>query len=120
MWGVISAMVPDQISNVMKNDNVIIHVGQHLLKKGGMLAKNQHCVHKKMRQMGRPILNGRRVTSLKTSEDFIVPVYYLYVIKAVKVTCGYDSDSNKFTIPSPATKLGHTLVKVSKLLKAQA
>ncbi|CAL8302501.1 unnamed protein product [Arctogadus glacialis] len=41
------------------------------------------------------------------------------VIKAVKVTCGYDSDSHKFTIPSLAKKIGHTLVKVSKLLKAQ-
>ena len=43
----------------------------------------------------------------------------MQVIKAVKVTCGYDSDSNKFAIPSLAYKLGHTLVKASKLLKAQ-
>lgn len=119
MWGVISAMVPDPITNVVKNDNVIIHVGQHLLNKGGMTAKNQQCVREKMREMGRLIHTARRVTPLKTMEDFINPKNYLQVIRAVKVTCGYDSDSNKFTIPSLANKLGHTLVKVSKLQKAQ-
>lgn len=41
------------------------------------------------------------------------------MIKAVKFTCGYDSETNTFAIPSLATKLGNALVKVSKLLKAQ-
>lgn len=40
-------------------------------------------------------------------------------VKAVKLTCGYDSETNKFLIPSLANKLGNALVKVSKLLKAQ-
>ncbi len=40
-------------------------------------------------------------------------------VKAVKSTCGYDSETNKFLIPSLANKLGNTLAKASKLLKAQ-
>ncbi|XP_016399854.1 uncharacterized protein LOC107732929 [Sinocyclocheilus rhinocerous] len=40
-------------------------------------------------------------------------------VKAVKCTCGYDSETDKFMIPSLANKLGNSLVKVSKLLKAQ-
>lgn len=119
MWGVISAMVADPITDAVKKDNIIIHVGQHLLNKGGMSAKNQQFVRDKMREMGRLIVNARKVAPLKTMEDFIDPKNYLQVIKVVKVTCGYDSDSNKFTIPSLAKKLGHMLVKVSKLLKAQ-
>ncbi|KAK0142303.1 hypothetical protein N1851_020037 [Merluccius polli] len=39
-------------------------------------------------------------------------------VKAVKCTCGYDSETNKFMIPSLANKLGNVLFKVSKL-KAQ-
>ncbi len=40
-------------------------------------------------------------------------------VKAVKFMCGYDSESDRFMIPSLANKLGNALVKVSKLLKAQ-
>lgn len=119
MWGVIGAMIPDPITDIIKNDHVITDVGQHLLNKGGMSAKNQQCVREKMREMGRLIDSARRFTTLKTMEDFINPKNYLETVKAVKMTCGYDSDTNKFSIPSLANKLGNTLVKVSKLLKAQ-
>nr|XP_061820617.1 uncharacterized protein LOC133609127 [Nerophis lumbriciformis] len=50
-------------------------------------------------------------------EDFANPKNYLEMVKAVKYTCGFDT--NKFWIPSLANKLGNSLVKVSKLLKAQ-
>ncbi len=40
-------------------------------------------------------------------------------VKAVKYTCGYDSETDKFMVPSLANKLGNSLVKVSKLLKAR-
>ncbi|TKS64907.1 hypothetical protein D9C73_027699 [Collichthys lucidus] len=52
-------------------------------------------------------------------EDFINPANYLKMVNAVKRTCGYESRTNTFAIPSLATKLGNALVKVSKLLKAQ-
>jgi len=119
MWGLIGAMIPDPITDIIKKDHVIIDVGQHLLNKGGMSARNQQCVREKLREMGRLIDNARRVTTLKTMEDFINPKNYFETVKAVKMTCGYDSDTNTFLIPSLANKLGNALVKVSKLLKAQ-
>ncbi|KAL7877387.1 hypothetical protein SRHO_G00040300 [Serrasalmus rhombeus] len=119
LWGVISAMNPDPITDIVKNDQVIIDVGQHLLNKGGRSAKNQQSVREKMREMGRLIRNARKVTTLKKMEDLINPKKYMETVKAVKLTCGYDSETNKFLIPSLANKLGNTLVKVSKLLKAQ-
>lgn len=72
-----------------------------------------------MREMGRLIHSARRVTTLKKMEDLINPKKYMETVKAVKFTCGYDSETNTFLIPSLANKLGNTLVKVSKLLKAQ-
>ncbi|XP_051502746.1 uncharacterized protein LOC127411307 isoform X2 [Myxocyprinus asiaticus] len=119
LLGVISAMNPDPITNIIKNDQVIIDIGQHLLNKGGTSAKNQQCVREKMREMGRLIHNARKVTTLKKMKDCINPKKYMETVKAVKYTCGYDSETNKFLIPSLANKLGNTLVKVSKLLKAQ-
>lgn len=119
LWRVISAMNPDPITDVIKNDQVIIDAGQHLLNKGGTSAKNHQFVREKMREMGRLLHNARRVTTIKKMEDFINPKKYMETVKAVKFTCGYDSETAKFVIPSLANKLGNALVKVSKLLKAQ-
>ncbi|XP_056113847.1 uncharacterized protein LOC130103414 [Rhinichthys klamathensis goyatoka] len=119
LWGVISAMTPDPITDIIKNDRVITEIGQHLLNKGGLSAKNKQYVREKMRELGRLIHKARRVTSLKTMEDCVNPKKYMETVKAVKYTCGYDSETDKFMIPSLANKLGNSLVKVSKLLKAQ-
>ncbi|XP_016309118.1 uncharacterized protein LOC107663407 isoform X4 [Sinocyclocheilus anshuiensis] len=117
LWEVISVMNLDPITDIIKKDKVIIDIGQHLLNIGGLSAKNKRCVRDKMRELGRLVHNARRVTSLKTMEDCVNPKKYMETVKAVKYTCGYESD--KFMIPSLAKKLGNSLLQVSKLLKAQ-
>uniref|UniRef100_A0A9J7ZFM4 SET domain-containing protein n=2 Tax=Cyprinus carpio carpio TaxID=630221 RepID=A0A9J7ZFM4_CYPCA len=117
LWEVISVMNLDPITDIIKKDKVIIDVGQHLLNIGGLTAKNKQCVREKMRELGRLVHNARRVTSLKTMEDCVNPKKYMETVKAVKYTCGYESE--KFMIPSLAKKLGNSLLQVSKLLKAQ-
>nr|XP_033961125.1 uncharacterized protein LOC117462878 [Pseudochaenichthys georgianus] len=119
LWGVICSMNADPITNIIKSDHVITDLGQDLLNKGGNSTKNQHNVREKMKELGRLIHNGRKVTSLTKLEDFINPKKYLEMVRAVKVTCGYDSGTGTFQIPSLANKLGHALVKVSKLLRVQ-
>ncbi|XP_034017463.1 uncharacterized protein LOC117502534 isoform X2 [Thalassophryne amazonica] len=118
-WQVVGVMNHDPITDIVKNDSVIIEVGKHLLNKGGMSAKNQQFVRDKIRGMGRLIHSARRVTNLTKMEDFINPKNFLATVKAVKVTCGYDSATNMFSVPSLAYKLGNALVQVSKFLKAK-
>ncbi|XP_059406406.1 uncharacterized protein LOC132141148 isoform X2 [Carassius carassius] len=117
LWEVISVMNLDPTTDIIKKDKLIIDVGQHLLNTGGLSAKNKQCVREKMRELGRLVHNARRVTSLKTMEDCVNPKKYMETVKAVKYTCGYESD--KFMIPSLAKKLGNSLLQVSKFLKAQ-
>ncbi|XP_048058438.1 uncharacterized protein LOC125275496 isoform X2 [Megalobrama amblycephala] len=119
LWGVITTMNLDPITEIIKNDKVIIDFGQHLLNKGGISAKNKQCVREKMRQLGRLLYNARKVTSLKTMKDCVNPKKYMETVKAVKHTCGYDIETDKFSIPTLANKLGNSLVKVNKVLKAQ-
>ncbi len=119
LWAVISSMNLDPVTEIIKNDHVIIEYGEHLLSKCGMTLKSQQCIREKMRELGRLLDNARKHTPLKKMEDFINPANYLKVVKAVKTTCGYESTTNTFAIPSLATKLGNALVKASKLLKAQ-
>lgn len=113
-------MTTNTVMDIIKNDPVIIEVGQHLLNKGGTSARNQQIVREKMREMGRLLQKARNVTTLKTMKDLINPKKYMETIKAVQVTCGYDSETYAFFTPSLANKLGHSLVKVSKRLKAQS
>ncbi|XP_042612413.1 uncharacterized protein LOC109073813 isoform X2 [Cyprinus carpio] len=94
LWEVISVMHPDPITDIIKNDKVIIDM-----------------VREKMRELGRLVHSARRVTSLKTMEDCVNSKKYMETVKAVKYTCGYESD--KFVIPSLAKKLGSSLVKVN-------
>ena len=63
LWEVISAMNPGSITDQIKNDQVIIDVGQHLLNKGGTSDKNKQCVREKMREMGRLIYNAKNVSN---------------------------------------------------------
>lgn len=68
MQGVISAMHPESVTEIIKNDQVFINFGQHLLNKGGISAKNQQPVREEMRELGRLIYNARKVTTLKKTE----------------------------------------------------
>lgn len=116
---IISVMTPDPVTDIIKNDKVITEIGQHLLNKGGLSDSNKQYVKDKMRELARLVYSARRVTSLKTLEDCVNPKKYMETVKAVKHACGYDSVNNWYSIPSLATKLGNSLVKVSKLLKVQ-
>lgn len=40
LWNVVSVMNPDLVTDIVRHDKVIMEVGQHLLSKGGMTAKN--------------------------------------------------------------------------------
>ncbi|XP_061620861.1 uncharacterized protein LOC133473276 isoform X1 [Phyllopteryx taeniolatus] len=119
LWGVISAMNHNSITDIIKNDKVIIDIGQRLLNKGGTSAKNLEYVRVKMREMGRLIANARKVTSCKKFEDLIDPQKYTELTEAVKSTCGYNIKAGKLTYPTLANKLHNTLTEASKLLEAQ-
>lgn len=119
LWEVMSAMNSDPITDVIKHDKVIAAIGQHFLNKGGMSDKNKQYVRQKMRELGRLICTARKITTLKTLKDCVHPKNYMETVKAVKYTCGYDCERDKFTIPSLANKLGKSLLKASQLLKAQ-
>ncbi|XP_036379353.1 uncharacterized protein LOC118774233 isoform X4 [Megalops cyprinoides] len=120
LWKVLSSMNLDEIATAVRNDSCIIQIGEHLLNKSGSSAKSQQCIRQKLRELGRLLIGAKKITSLRRMEDFIDPERFTETVKAVKFTCGYDSETHKYKVSSLATKLGNILVKLSKLLKAQA
>lgn len=116
---IISAMTLDAVTSIVKNDQVILDIGQHLLNKGGTSAWNQQYVREKMWKLRRLIDSARRVSTLTKMEDLIDPKHYMETVTAVQFICWYDGETSKFSVPSLANKLGNSLVQISKLLKAQ-
>ncbi|GAA6078014.1 uncharacterized protein LOC125141181 isoform X1 [Tachysurus ichikawai] len=120
LWKTISHMNLDEITAAVKNDCCIIQLGEHLLNKGGISAKNEAYVRQKLRELGRLLVSGSKVASLKRMEDFLDPQNYMKTVKAVRHACGYDYQTNTYRTPSLAKKLGISLMKLSKLTKAKA
>ena len=79
LWSVISSMNLDPVTEIIKNDHVIIEYGQHLLN---ICASSQQCICEKMRELGRLLDNARKHTPLKKMEDLINPANYLEMVKA--------------------------------------
>ncbi|XP_076855742.1 uncharacterized protein LOC143510359 isoform X2 [Brachyhypopomus gauderio] len=120
LWKTLSVMNADEITATVKNDSCIIQLGEHLLNKGGSTAKTKACIRQKLRELGKLLIAGKKVASLKTIEDFIDPQNYMKMVLAVRHTCGYNSETNTYKTPSLAKKLGISLMKLSKLVKAKA
>lgn len=93
-------MNPDEIAVTVKNDSCIIQLGEHLLNKAGSSAKNEAYVQQKLRELGKLLISGSKVASLKTMEDFIDPQNYMETVQAVRHARGYDDETNTYRTPS--------------------
>ena len=120
LWKTLSVMIADDITAAVKNDNCIIQLEEHMLHKGGSTAKNDACARQKLRELGKLLISGKTIASLKTMEDLIYPQNYMKMVQAVRHICGYDSETNTYKTPSLAKKFGISLMKLSKLEKTIA
>ncbi|MGL5294649.1 MAG: hypothetical protein ACRC9V_12950, partial [Aeromonas sp.] len=77
-------------------------------------------IRQKMREVGRLLLEARKITPLRTMVEFIIPANFKHVISAVKVVSGFDKETNSYRIPSLALKLGHSLNKICSIIESNA
>lgn len=89
LWKTISHMNPDEITVAVKNDGCIIQLREHLLNKAGSSAKNEAYVRQKLRELGKLLISGSKVASLKTMEDFIDPQNFMKTVQAVRHARGH-------------------------------
>ncbi|XP_028319226.1 uncharacterized protein LOC114473662 [Gouania willdenowi] len=120
IWKLLSVMQADEITSAVKNDRHIIRIAEQLLNKKGSSDASQAYIRQTLRELGRLLIAARNATTLKTMADFINPKKYVEVVKAVKLTCGYDEETEKYRVPSLAKKIGNALSKLSKVVKVQA
>ncbi|XP_058471537.1 uncharacterized protein LOC131444863 isoform X2 [Solea solea] len=118
---ILTHMIYDEVFHVVQNDKCILQLGQYMfnkLKNRGN--NNDDYIRQKMREVGRMVLEAKKITPLKKMKDFFIPQNFPYVISAVKAAAGYEPKTNTYQTPSLALKLGHSLKKISSIVESNA
>ncbi|XP_051980871.1 uncharacterized protein LOC127642308 [Xyrauchen texanus] len=117
---ILSIMNYDEVSRVVHSDCCIMQLGEHMFNRMGSDVNKHDYIRQKMREVGRLLLEARKITRLRSMVDFIIPANFKQVISAVKVVSGYDEEKNCYRIPSLALKLGHSLNKICSIVESNA
>jgi len=118
---VLAKMNDDGIAVVVKNDALVVKFGETLYEKHGHHDHLCGFISNKLSEVARFLLSVREQTEgITCLEDCIKPSMFPVVVKAVKVTAGYDEKTHKFSVPSLALKLTHTLKRCAEILETDA
>ncbi len=117
---ILSFMNYDEVSRVVHSDRCIMQLGEHMFNRMGSDVTKHDYIRQKMREVGRLLLEARKITPLRTMVDFFIPANFKHIISAVKVVSGYDEEKNSYRIPSLALKLGHSLNKICSIVESNA
>lgn len=119
---VLSSMKSDSVARCIKSDALIVEVASKECFKLGHNSEQDSYIREKLRELGRLVLQLRETFGDENASllDFINPEKFQQVLKSVRTMCGFSDSSHTYINPSLALKVGHTLKKVSTVVKGQA
>ena len=118
---ILDTMALDQIALTARTDALITTFGLHMYAKNGHVEHQHQYIKQKMRELARFLIAHRELDpTVKTLNDSINPTKFSSVVKAVKTVSGYDENSCKYSTPSLALKLGHSLKKCGRYIRSEA
>ncbi|KAM3611775.1 uncharacterized protein V6R79_024065 [Siganus canaliculatus] len=117
---ILSYMTYNEVTQTIIDDKVILQFGESLYKHYGSNTKKHEYIRQNLRQIGRLVLEARKITPLKKLEDFFLPSTFKHVVSAVNVLAGYDAANRRYNIPSLAIKLGYNLQKICGIVEDNA
>lgn len=118
---ILEDMTYDPVTQVVKSDVLIISLGERMFLKNGEVGRHRADIRNKMRELARLVLMARTIDKdIVFLKDLINPGKFNTVLEAVKRMNGFDESTNRFSVPSTALKLRHSLVKVSRILQGEA
>lgn len=106
---VLDSMSMDAVSVLCKTDKGIISFGERLCMKLGSEAKDIENIRNRMRELGRLLERLRQVSPESVIEEFLVPSKFSELANGVRELSGFDQNTNKYSTPSLALKLGQSL-----------
>lgn len=113
MKTVISCMNYDEITQLIKNDQLLLQSGQHLYDLNGSRRNRHDYIRQRLRELGRLLLIAQKNTPIQKAEELIYPANFNHLISAVKEV----AEGNTFQKPSLALKIGNNLEIISELVE---
>ncbi len=118
LQNIIEDMTYDAVTQVIQSDSLILSLGESWTTPVG---RHRADIRNKMRELARLLLVARAIDKdIVALKDLINPGKFNTVLDAVKKMTGFDESTNRFSVPSTALKLRHSLVKVSCILQGEA
>ena len=119
---IITNMHQDVVYHVVRNDPLILQLAERLFLKLGHDKEQNNYIRGKMREMGRLLIEIRKLTSSPDAglESFIDPAKFSILVEAARNVARFDGDTCLYGTPSVALKIGHSLKKCVKIVKGKA
>lgn len=119
LHSILATLKNDDISRAVKSDDLILKLGERISLKHGHDRSRFSYVRGTIREIGRLLLELRKTKSEGESlSDFIHPGQFKFVIEATKSVAGFNASTNSYKTPSLGLKIGHSMGKVARILKA--
>ena len=112
----------DGVARFIRSDKLMKDLTDGLALSHGHDSDNFAYIRNKLRELGRLCLTYREMTGNPNAalSDLIDPSRFSDVVKATRKTAGFDEETNLYTTPSLALKIGHSLKAAAEVLLSQA
>ena len=117
----LQSMINDDVARVIKNDSLILDLAQREYLKHGHDLDQHSMIRGTLRRIGRLLLQLQENAKFKHPLSyFIDPAHFRNVVTAAKQVAGFNKESNTFSKPSVALKIGQTLKRSAKILQGKS
>ncbi|KAL4230711.1 hypothetical protein ACF0H5_011086 [Mactra antiquata] len=116
---VVKKMLCDEVTMAVRNDRLILSVGEKLFQKHGHLEHLNTYISQKIRELGRLLISARLIDSeIQYLRDILVPVKFANVaIAATRALCKYDDNTNVYGNNKQILPLTEDIMKLQAYLK---
>lgn len=113
---VLSTLKDDLVTYRIKRDPLLRRLGEQLTVKHGHDYQQFPYIRNVLRDLSKLLI----ASGMERMEQIIDPAQFRRCISTVKSMAGYDSETNKFEIPSLPLRISSALQKCTSLLKTEA
>lgn len=110
----------DAVSRTVKSDELILQFAERLFMKHGHDHDQYPAVRNTLREVARLLVDLRTTTNNPSADlkQFIRPIKFSNVVNSALNVAGFDPSTNTMKTPSLALKIGHSIKKCAKIIKA--
>jgi len=117
----LSHMLVDDVSMTIRKDECLLRYGNSLCRRHWNNNGQNYHISNKLRELARLLNEVRQICdNVHSFKDCIDCTKFEFVVQACTNLCGWDEETGTITTPSIGIKLGHSLKKISKILKGEA